>query len=63
MYCDYCGKAEVGVKDLQFSSYPEDFPDSPTKLHLCPKCAKKRCEFKHSYLKYSEKYKDIGGKK
>lgn len=63
IYCDYCGKVEVEVKDLWFSSYPEDFPDSPTKLHLCPECAKKRREFKHRYLKYSEKYKDIGDKK
>ena len=63
IYCDYCGKAEVAVKGLWFSSYLEDFPDSRTKLYLCSKCAKKWREFTNGYLKYSEKYKDIGGKK
>lgn len=54
-HCDHCGKKEVEVKDVYFSSYLNDFPDRRTKLHLCPKCAKKWCEFTEGYLKYSEK--------
>lgn len=60
--CDYCGKAEVEVKDSYFNSCMGNFTNSRTRLYLCPKCSKMRRKFQEeTYLKYSKRYRSLKG--